>query len=81
VGTPIVNSDIPSLEGKFVHFASPKFTRDQPCINGKVTHVDASNNPKVIYVRPHGVGYSIRVDINCYNIVEKVEADEFHKSH
>ena len=81
MGTPITDSDIPSLEGRFVHFANPKFTGDAPCIRAKVTHVDASYNPKVLYVQPHGVGYSIRVDINCYNTAEKVEADELHTSH
>lgn len=81
MGTPFSKEDIPSLLGDYVHFASPRFWNDPPCINGKVTFVDASTDPRVVYVTPYGVGYSVRVDVTCYRVTEKIEEDEQHSSH
>lgn len=81
MGTPFSRDEIPSLLDSFVHFAAPKFWGDPPCISGKVKYVDNSADPKVLYVRPYGLGYSVRVDVTCYNVAEKIEEDEQHSSH
>jgi hypothetical protein len=81
MGTPFSRDEIPSLLNSFVHFAAPKFWGDPPCISGKVSYVDNSVDPKVLYVRPYGLGYSVRVDVTCYDVTEKIEEDEQHSSH
>lgn len=81
MGTPFSKDDIPDLIDSYVHFASPKFWGDPECVSGKVKYVDSSKDPKVVYVQPYGVGYSVRVDVNCYEIAEKIEEDEQHSSH
>jgi hypothetical protein len=81
MGTPFSRDEIPDLIDSYVHFASPRFWGDDECIMGRVKYVDSSRNPKVVYVQPHGVGYSVRVDVTCYNVTEKIEEDEQHSSH
>ncbi len=81
MGTPFSKDEIPELVNNYVHFASPKFWGDPECISGKVKYVDSSKNPKVVYVQPYGVGYSVRVDVTCYNVTEKIEENEQHSSH
>ena len=82
MGTPFSRTDIPDLVNSYVHFAAPRFwTKDPECINGRVKYVDSSKDPKVIYVQPYGVGYSVRVDVTCYDIAEKIEEHEQHSSH
>ena len=81
MGKPFSRDEIPNLVNTFVHFAAPKFWGDAPCINGKVKYVENSSNPKVLYVQPYGLGYSVRVDVTCYNVTEKIEEDEQHSSH
>jgi hypothetical protein len=81
MGTPFSSSDVPHLLGSYVHLASPKFWIDSDCINGVVRYVESSKNPHVIYLEPYGLNYLIRVDINCYNVTEKIEEHEQHSSH
>ena len=81
MGAQFSKEDIPQLVDSYVHFASPKFWGDPGCVNGKVTYVESSKNPKVLYVQPYGLGYSVRVDVTCYDIAEKIEEDEQHSSH
>ncbi len=81
MGTPISRGEIPELLNTFVHFASPRFWGDPECVNGKVKYVDSSDNPKVVYVQPYGLGYSIRVDVTCYGVAEKIEENEQHSIH
>ena len=81
MGTPIKREQIPELVDSFVHFASPKFWGDPECISGKVRYVESSKNPKVLYVQPYGLGYSVRVDVTCYKVAEKIEEYEQHSSH
>ena len=81
VGTPFSKSDIPELVDSFVHFAAPRFWSDPECVNGKVKYVDSSKNPHVMYVKPFGSDYLVRVDVDCYNITEQIEEDEQHSSH
>jgi hypothetical protein len=78
MGTPFKSDDIPKLVDSYVHLASPKFWSESPCITGKVTFVEVSNEPKVVYVQPYGLGYSVRVDISEYEIAEKIEENEQH---
>lgn len=81
MGTPLDKNDVPNLLDKYVHFASPKFWGDPPCINGKVKYIQASKNPHVVYLEPYGVNYLVRVDVNCYKITEQIEEHEQHSSH
>lgn len=81
MGTPFSREQIPELLDSFVHLASPKFWGDTPCVRGKVKFVETSKNPKILYVQPDGVGYSVRVDVTCYRVAEKIEEDEQHSSH
>tara|TARA_B110000503_G_scaffold101884_1_gene152167 strand:+ start:717 stop:962 length:246 start_codon:yes stop_codon:yes gene_type:complete len=81
MGTPFNEKDVPDLIDQYVHFAAPRFWSDAPCVNGKVKYIEASKNPKVLYINPYGVGYLVRVDIDCYNLTEKIEEDEQHSSH
>jgi hypothetical protein len=81
MGTPITKNDIPELVDKYIHFASPKFWCEKPCINGQVRYVDASTKGKVVYVKPYGVDYLVRVDITLYEVVERIEEHEQHSSH
>ncbi len=81
MGTPFSVNDVPELLDSFVHFASPKFWSDPPCITGIVKYVEASKAPHVVYLEPYGLNYLIRVDVNCYNITEMIEEHEQHSSH
>ena len=72
---------IPELEGKFVHFASPRFWSDAGCVNGEVRYVDASNDPKVVYVKPYGETHLVRVNVLDYQTAERIEENEQHASH
>lgn len=81
MGTPFSREEIPELVNSFVHFASPRFWGDPPCISGKVKYVETAKNPKVLYVQPYGLGYSVRVDVTCYKVAEKIEENEQHSSH
>lgn len=81
MGVPFSREQIPELIDSFVHFASPKFWGDPDCIAGKVKYIETSKNPKILYVQPYGVGYSVRVDVTCYEVTEKIEEYEQHSSH
>ena len=81
MGTPINSNDVPLLEGSYVHFASPKFWCEPTCVNGKVKYVDASTKGKVVYVKPYGVDYLVRIDVTLYSIAERIEEHEQHSSH
>ena len=81
MGTPFTQNDVPDLIDTYVHFASPRFWSDPPCINGKVKYVKLEKNPSVVYVEPFQENYLVRVDVNCYNITEKIEEDEQHQGH
>ena len=78
MGTPFSSNDIPELVDSYVHFASPKFWSGPPCISGKVTFVEVSEAPQVVYVQPYGLGYSVRIDISDYKLTEKIEENEQH---
>ncbi len=81
MGTPFSREEIPELVDSFVHFASPKFWGDPECISGRVKYVESADNPKVLYVQPYGLGYSVRVNVTCYRVMEKIEEYEQHSSH
>jgi hypothetical protein len=81
MGTPFKNNDVPELLGKFVHFASPKFPSDPPCVNGEVKYIQASKEPHVVYLEPFGQNYLVRVDVHCYEIAERIAEHEQHSSH
>ena len=81
MGTPFSRDEIPELVDNYVHFASPKFWGDPECVSGRVKYVDSSREPRVLYVQPYGVRYSVRVDVACYNVTEKIEENEQHSSH
>ena len=83
MGTPFKKNDIPDLIDKFVHFAAPRFWGDPPCVNGKVKYIQATKNiePSVVYLKPYGEDYLVRVDVDCYQITEQIEEDEQHSSH
>lgn len=83
MGTPFKKNDIPDLLNKYVHFAAPRFWGDPPCINGKVKYIQATKSvePSVVYLKPYGEDYLVRVDVDCYNITEQIEEDEQHSSH
>ena len=79
VGTPFNKEDVPGLLDEYVHFASPRFWNDPPCVNGQVKYVDGGKG--VVYLQPYGVSYLVRVDTNCYELAEKIEEHEQHSSH
>ena len=81
MGTPFNKKDVPDLLDQYVHFAAPKFWKDPPCLAGKVKYIEASKTPDVVYLKPYGEGYLVRVDIKCYEITEKIEEHEQHTSH
>lgn len=81
MGTPFSRENIPELVNSFVHFASPKFWCEPPCINGQVKYVDANTKGKVVYVKPYGVDYLVRIDVDLYDIKERIEEHEQHSSH
>lgn len=81
MGTPISPNDVSNLIDQYVHFASPRFWNDPPCVNGKVKYIQASKDAHVVYLEPYGQNYLVRVDVNCYAITEKIEEDEQHSSH
>jgi hypothetical protein len=81
MGTPFSRDEIPELVDNYVHFASPKFWGDLECVSGKVKYVDSSRDTKLLYLQPYGVRYSVRVDVTCYNVTEKIEENEQHSSH
>jgi hypothetical protein len=81
MGTSFNEKDVPDLLDQYVHFAAPRFWSDAPCINGQVKYIEASKAPKIVYVKPYGAGYLVRVDIDCYNLTEKIEENEQHPSH
>jgi hypothetical protein len=74
-------ADVPGLVGTYVHFASPRFWCESPCVNGQVKYVDANTKPKVVYVKPYGVDYLVRVDVTLYGVAERIEEHEQHTSH
>jgi hypothetical protein len=78
MGTPFNDSNIPELVDSYVHFASPRFWSKSPCISGKVTFVEVSDTPRVVYVQPYGLGYSVRVNVSDYELAEKIEENEQH---
>lgn len=81
MGTLFDLNDVPLLEGSYVHFASPKFWCEPACVNGKVKYVDASTKAKVVYVKPYGVDYLVRIDVSLYDFKEKIEEHEQHSVH
>jgi len=82
MGTPFNKNDVPDLLDKFVHFASPRFPSDPPCVNGKVKYIQATKaKPSVVYVKPFGEDYLVRVDVDCYQAKEQIEEYEQHSSH
>jgi hypothetical protein len=81
VGESFTSSDIPNLLDCYVHFAAPKFWSDPECVNGQVKYVESSRQPTVVYLQPYGLNYLVRVDVDCYNIAEKIEEHEQHSSH
>lgn len=81
MGAPISNDSLPDLIDKYVHFAAPKFWCEPTCINGQVKYVDASTEGKVVYVKPYGVDYLVRIDVTLYSIAERIEEHEQHSSH
>jgi hypothetical protein len=81
VGNAFYPTDIPELEGAFVHFAAPRFWCEEECINGEVKYVDASNDPKIMYIKPFGATHLVRVNVLDYEIVERIEENEQHSSH
>lgn len=81
MGTPFTKNDVPDLLDEYVHFAAPKFWSDAPCINGKVKYIKVEKNPTVVYVEPYGARHLVRVDVDCYELTEKIEEHEQHKSH
>ena len=82
MGTPFQSKDVPDLLDKFVHFAAPRFWGDPPCVNGKVKYIQATTSqPSVVYVKPFGEDYLVRVDVNCYTVSEQIEEHEQHSSH
>ena len=81
MGTSFTKKDVPFLVNQFVHFASPRFWGDPPCLRGKVKYVDASSEPKILYLSPVGEDYLVRVDVDCYELAEKIEENEQHSSH
>ena len=82
MGTPFNKNDVPDLLDKFVHFASPRFPSDPPCVNGKVKYIQATKaEPSVVYVKPFGEDYLVRVDVDCYQAKEQIEEYEQHSSH
>lgn len=81
MGTPLDKNDVPELVGNYVHFAAPKFWCEPKCVNGVVKYVDTSTKPKVVYVKPYGVDYLVRVDVTLYDIAERIEEHEQHSSH
>lgn len=83
MGTPFNKNDIPDLLDKFVHFSAPRFWSDPPCVNGKVKYIQATKDaePRVVYVKPFGEDYLVRVDVDCYQSKEQIEEHEQHSSH
>lgn len=82
MGTPFTKNDVPHLLDEYVHFSSPKFWKDPPCVNGKVKYIKVEKNPTVVYVETYGARrHLVRVDVDCYNLTEKIEEDEQHSSH
>ena len=83
MGTPISPNDVSDLINQYVHFASPRFWSDPPCVNGKVKYIEVSSkkNPTILYVQPYGVDYLTRVNLDCYDVAERIEEHEQHSSH
>lgn len=83
MGTPISPNDVSDLIDQYVHFASPRFWSDPPCVNGRVKYIQVTRQepPTVLYVQPYGEDYLTRVDLNCYSLAEKIEEDEQHSKH
>lgn len=81
MGTPFTPNDVSDLIDKYVHFASPRFSSDPPCVNGKVKYIKREENPQVVYLKPYGEDYLVRVDVNCYEVTEQIEEHEQHKRH
>lgn len=81
MGTPFSKNDVPDLIDKYVHFASPRFASDPPCVNGKVKYIRVEENPQVLYVKPFDKSYLVRVDVDCYELTEKIEEYEQHERH
>lgn len=81
MGTPIDKENLPVLLDQVVHFAAPKFWEPLSCIRGRVKYIEASKNPKILYLTPLGKDYLIRVDVDCYNLAEKIEENEQHPGH
>lgn len=82
MGTPFTKNDIPDLLEKYVHFSAPKFWNDPPCVNGEVKYIQATKaEPHVVYVKPFGEDYLVRVDVDCYQLKEQIEEHEQHSKH
>lgn len=81
MGTPFNKKDVPNLLDEYVHFSAPKFWSDATCVSGKVKYVEASKVPKIVYVKPYGLDHLVRVNVDCYNLTEKIEEHEQHTSH
>jgi hypothetical protein len=78
MGAQFHSSEIPQLVNSYVHLSSPKFWSSAACISGLITYVEVSKSPKIFYLQPYGLEYSIRVDVSEYAISEKIEEDEQH---
>lgn len=81
MGIPFSPVEIPKMTGQYVHFSSPKFWCEPDCVNGEVKYVDASKDPKIVYVKPYGESHLVRVNVLDYETVERIEENEQHSSH
>jgi hypothetical protein len=70
MGAEFFTKDIPGLENALVHVCSPLVHSVPLCLIGRVNYVEVSGTPKILYITPDGVSYSVRVDINDYTIHE-----------
>jgi hypothetical protein len=77
MGSTFSPEDIPQLEKSWVHMCSPYVSSLPACLIGKVDYVEVSSSPKILYMTPDGLGYSIRVNISDYNIHETIGEVKF----
>lgn len=77
MGEAFSPKDIPNLEDYYVQLCCPLFTNIKDSIRGQVRYVDTSSrDPKILYIKEFGVGYSIRVDVSQYEHAEVLGEDE-----
>lgn len=76
MGSTFSTNDIPRLENSWVHMCSPYVSSLPACLIGKVNYVEVSSDPKILYMTPDGLGYSVRVDVTDYTIHETIGEDK-----